>query len=286
MQKRQMITKVTIIMFAFLLAFPKNGISGSAGDYLVMQNINAYKMMGSGGGKGSGIVSATDHFSMDHTDESYDAIYFHDANEIGVQVQVTHHAGGDSDKWLLHEVDSAFRDKYGIPAVSYYPWQIDSQTVLINAVGGREYRWLSGYKVVELEYHGSLTQTPEPLEVVKAYLAKHPSTLPAMALSQLRSANSKTNWIKDEMDRRLWLCDKWFGQLSAGKTDQNTALDAVVKSMNVFLDYREKYFGISAKNEKTTLEAALYQNNLAAVQAKLTEYKTWWTAHKGDSITL
>ena len=107
-----------------------------------------------------------------------------------------------------------------------------------------------------------------------------------MTLAQLRSAAGKTQWIKDEMDRRLWLCDKWFGQLSAGKTDQKTALDAIVKSMNVFLDYREKYYGIKAADEKNLIEGYLYSDNSTGITTKLTEYKTWWAAHKGDSISL
>ena len=205
---------------------------------------------------------------------------------MGMAVEVTQHAGSDSDKWLLHEVDSDFRNYYGMPTESYSPLRIDGQTILDDSIAGETYRWISGSKVIQIKYHDMTMSKSEPIEVVKAYLAKHPSTLSAMTLSQLRSTDSKIKWIKDEMDRRLWLCDKWYGQLSAGKTDQKTALDAVVKSMNVFLDYREKYYGIKAADEKNLIEGYLYSDNSTGITTKLTECKTWWAAHKGDSISL
>lgn len=55
------------------------------------------------------------------------------------------------------------------------------------------------------------------------------------------------------MDRRLWLCDKWFSQAELLRTDQKKVQQEQVKSMNVFLDYRKKYFGLSAKDEKNLL---------------------------------
>jgi hypothetical protein len=137
-----------------------------------------------------------------------------------------------------------------------------------------------------IEYHGSLTQTPEPIEIVKAYLAKHPSTLPAMTLSQLRSVDNKTTWIKDEMDRRLWLCDKWFLQLTLKKAEENQVYQESVRSMNIFLDYREKYYGAKATDEKNLLAGYLNSNNGTSIKAKLAEYKNWWSIHKTDAISL
>lgn len=290
--------KLVITALLSLLCAHSLALAQSIGDYLLLQNIGLYKLdkpekhlpgePPSGGPRlydSAGVVAGAGHFP-DHMDKTYEVMYLGGDTNSSPTVQVTQHAGIDSDRWLLHEVDTGFRDKYGITAVSYYPWQIDGLNILINAVGGREYRWLSGNKVIVIEYHGSLTQKPEPLEVVKAYLVKHPSTLPSLSMSQLRSVESKTQWIKDEMDRRLWLCDKWFNQLQLQKADQKTVLQEEVKSMNVFLDYREKYFGISAKDEKNLLSQYLMQNDSTDIQAKLMAYKTWWSANKEDSITL
>ncbi len=127
---------------------------------------------------------------------------------------------------------------------------------------------------------------PEPLEIVTAYLAKHPSSLTAMTSSDLRTTENKTKWIKDEMDRRLWLCDKWFMQLQLEKVSQSDTLQAAVKSMNVFLDYREKYYGVAAATDKNLLSGYLIANNGTAVKAKLTEYKNWWVVNKEKAISL
>lgn len=232
----------------------------------------------------SGILAGANHFSLDHTDTSYETDYQSDALGLGATVQVTQHAGGDSDKWLLHEVERDFRSYYGLPDDSFVARQIDNSTVIGLSVAGWTYRWISGNKVIQIQYHDSQMEKPEPLEVVKAYLVKHPSTLPAMTSEDLRTSANKTTWTKDEMDRRLWLCDKWFEQLAAGKTDQKTVLPEVVKSMNVFLDYREKYYGLKAEDEKNILQGYLSANDEANIKTKLLEYKTWWTANKTDSF--
>jgi hypothetical protein len=122
--------------------------------------------------------------------------------------------------------------------------------------------------------------------VVKAYLAKHPSTLPPISATIQRSQEGITEWIKDEMDRRLWLSDKWFLQIQMGKVESSEALQTIVKSMGVFLDYREKYYNIIAKSEKELLSGYLEARNGTAIKSKLTEYKTWWSVNKTKSVNL
>ena len=67
---------------------------------------------------------------------------------------------------------------------------------------------------------------------------------------------------------------------------QKQVFDESVKSMNVFLDYREKYYGIKALDDKKLLSDYLMQNNGTAIRNKLKEYKDWWTANKGNPINL
>jgi hypothetical protein len=249
-------------------------------------------------GDGSGVVGMAGHFNKDHTDTVCTGEYSN-INEIRglseeeayekiftVIVQVTKHAGSDSDKWLLHEVDREFRNYYGLPGNSFGPRQINGQTIIENLVAGGSYRWVSGNKVIVIEYHDSQMTRPEPIEVIQAYLAKHPSTMPSFTLGDLRSNAYKTTWIKDEMDRRLWLCDKWLYQLQLQKVQQADAFQAAVKSMNIFLDYREKYFGVKAADEKNMLAGYLNTNNGTKIKAKLDEYKSWWTANKDSAISL
>lgn len=56
--------------------------------------------------------------------------------------------------------------------------------------------------------------------------------------------------------------------------------------MNVFLDYREKYYGISATDEKKLLWEYLRANDGTAIKNKLAEYKAWWSDNKDKAIDL
>ncbi len=233
---------------------------------------------------GPGILAGADHFSFDHSDMTYRTEYQSKEIGLGMVVEVTKHTGSDSDKWLLHEIDLEFRNYYGIPG--YYIKTINGNTIYVYGAGGRDYRWLSGNKVIMIEYLDSQLTKPEPIEIIQAYLAKHPSSIPAITMKELNTSDNKTKWIKDEMERRLWLCDKWYMQFQLGKVQQKDMLKELVDHMTVFLNYREKYYGISAKDERNALSNYLSQNNGTAIKAKLTEHNTWWTANKTKAINI
>ncbi len=276
-----------IIVTALMLVLPTITYAVTVADYLIDSDIGEYSRSYPGAcPKGSGVLAGAGHFKIDHTDYACDIRYYNEAIDNGVEVQVTKHTRDDSDKWLLHEVSAEFRNYYGIPGLSYTVKNFDGNTIFVYSSGGRDYRWLSGSKVVVVDYTDLMMEKPEPIEVVKAYLAKHPSTLVPITLKELRSTENVTKWIKDEMDRRLWLCDKWFYQLQLQKVQQSQAFQEAVKSMNVFLDYREKYYGLKAADEKNLLAGYLIQNNGTAIKAKLKEYKDWWALNKDNATTL
>jgi hypothetical protein len=131
-----------------------------------------------------------------------------------------------------------------------------------------------------LKYHDTGMTKPEPIEVVRAYLAKHPSTLSTMSAPELRSVSNEMRWIKDEMDRRLWLCDKWLLNPSIKRDGVRQVREEVLDSMNIFLNYRQKYFSIKAEDEKNLLAGYFTSNNAAGFKAKLAEYKDWWETNK------
>ncbi len=280
--------KIRILILVFILFFIIPSFAQNPSDHLILENIWSYTNSGKGRcGKGSGLIAAMGHFSIDHEDITCRTGYYNLQQDLAISVQVTQHAGSDSDRWLLHELDAEFRDYYGIPDLSFTVRNIDAHTVLVFSSGGRDYRWVSGNKVIMIEYTAlEMSKKPEPIEIVKAYLAKHPSTLPPLTLQELRSPAHKTLWIKDEMERRVWLCEKWFLHLQMGKVNLEEALDAVVKSMAVFLDYREKYYGIRSKDEKLTLLTYLNQKDGTSLKQRLSTYKIWWAINKGKSITV
>ncbi len=282
---------VMVCILILRVTMPDDGLANIVADYLILTDIGPYKFVGKGkGGHGSGILTQADHFGEDHTDESYRGSYIDRAQKIGVKIQITKHAGFDSDKWLLHELESSYRDNDNsdsrlglLSGAGVKTREIGGNKFIYWGLGGGSYSWISGQKVIEIKYTDLQRTKPEPIEVIEAYLQKHPSTIPStFVLDQAHDVQ----WIKDEMDRRLWLCDKWFYQLQLEKVQQSQALQESVKSMKIFLDYREKYYGIKAAEEKNLLAGYLSTNNGTGIKNKLAEYKAWWAANKEKQINL
>ena len=287
--------KLLLALFLAFFFIPTIGFPQNISDYLILQDIGQYKLdrpekvfAGEppiGGPRqydSAGIIAATGHFA-DHPDKTYEVMYIGGNGLPSPTVQVTKHAGSDSDKWLLHEVETGFR--FGDYEEDMRPSRfrnINGNNVFYTKLGGGTYWWISNNIVVAINYTDLYQQKPEPLEVVKTYLAKFPSTVPAMTIDQAH--NEK--WIKDEMDRRLWLCDKWFMALQLGKAKLDKVLRESVDYMNIFLGYREKYYGVSARKEKGVLWEYLQAKNGTAIKNKLAEYKSWWEANKDKLINL
>jgi len=290
--------KLLITIYIIILFIPTISFSQNSSNYLILQDIGPYKLdrpeivfAGEppiGGPReynSAGIIVATGHFP-DHPDKTYEVMYIGGNGFPSPTVQTTQHAGSESDKWLMHEVERDFRNYYGLPGRAYSYRIIDGQVVMEDAAGGRNYRWISDNKVIVIEYHDPQMTKPEPIEVVRAYLRKHPSTMKYISLKELRSDENKTRWIKDEMERRLWLCDRWFLALQTGKVEEKTVYRNAVNSMQVFLDYREKYYGISAKSEKQVLWEYLQANNGTGIKDKLQKYKSWWSGNRDKAISV
>jgi hypothetical protein len=289
---------ILIGLFLFSTSIMAQNIS----DYLILQDIGSYKFStqnvnpitdevkqvpGYTVTNNSGVLMGVDHYFLDHKDKTYETVYESDVTDLGIEVQVTQHTGGDSDRWLLHEIEDIYRsvksEKLGLPI----------QATRIREVGGNKiigrrgngYLWVSNNVVVNVSYTDLQGNKPEPLEIVQAYLTKFPSTITATD-AVFKSAAYNVQWIKDEMDRRLWLCDKWNAQFQAGTVAQADLIYNLVRSMNVFLNYRQKYYGVEAQADLDLLEGYKRKEDITSIQTKLTEYKTWWAKNKDKRIRL
>ena len=272
---------LTLILILIFMASMSYGEDLS--DCLVQNDIGSYKRIFDGSkGTGSGILALAGHFGEDHNDITCRISY---ANDEWVDVQVTQHAGGDSDKWLLHEVERVYRSEDLEPQFDGIIKEIDGDKIF-TWLYGTSYHWISNNTVVSITYSDPELNQPEPFEVVRAYLAKHPSTI-TFTDSEAKSKAHNEKWIKDEMERRLWLCDKWFQQLDEGKIEKYKVLSEVVNDhLEVFLNYRQKYYEINAEPDKKTLFAHLQAENDKEIRKKLTEYKQWWAENKTKPINL
>ena len=86
--------------------------------------------------KNSGVVIGGGHF-QDHLDMTYETTYLNHVDDIAVKVQVTQHAGADSDQWLLHEIERSFR--YGDYEEDMTPSKfrnIDGNNMFYSMLGG------------------------------------------------------------------------------------------------------------------------------------------------------
>jgi hypothetical protein len=297
----KMKNKLIRLIFLGLLLIPASGYGQAISDYLILQDIGSYKLgmpekmfagePPSGGPQvrdGAGVLSASGHF-RDHADKTYEVMYLGGGTYASPTVKITQHAGGDSDRWLLHEIEDIYRDtddsRFGLLLRGAIIRKIGVDRVFSHGIGGGGYTWLSNNNVVvNISYTSLVAGTPKPTEVVQAYLAKFPSTMPATLV--LDNAHNVA-WIKDEMDRRLWLCDKWLAQILPSDPKLTKKLKTIVDNIIIFLEYRKKYFGVATSDaEWNLLVSYVNQKDSANIQAKLTEYKTWWNEHKNDSITV
>ena len=213
-----------IIMFTALYAL--NVRAAEISDYLILQDIGPYRLCrpeqvfpgeppvgGARSFAGSGIVAAAGHM-RDHADQTYTVMYIGGNGLPSSKVEVTQHAGSDSDQLLMHEVEASYRDgedsdgRLGLLSGSGIKVrEISGSKLLYWGLGGGSYTWISGQKVIKIEYTDLQRTKPEPLEVIQSYLQKHPSTV-TVTEAELKGNAHNEKWIKDEMDRRLWLCDK------------------------------------------------------------------------------
>jgi len=293
--------------FALLMAFITLSYSTAQGftnlsDCLVTTDIGkfTYRVRNARLGNACGVVGGADHFKLDHLDSICNGKYsnlseirglpLEEAEEksLSVHVEVTQHTGGDSDRWLLHEVETSFRDSDKLeagPDEDSMVRIIDNNKIFFYGGGVVGYRWIRNNIVINIQYTNLSGPKPEPIEVIKAYLAKFPSTI-TLTDAELKASAHNIQWIKDEIEHRLWLCDKWNAQSQTGSVKQSDLVYNLVRSMTAFLNYRQKYYGVSAVADLDALFGNMQNNDITAIQTKLTEYKTWWNANKGKSVTL
>jgi len=282
-----MLRRTVIIIGALILIclLGSQSVGQTIADYLIVGDINGFiASKNPTSGEGPGMLAGADHFYLDHKDRTYRISYFNLTTKVGPVIQVTQHAGADSDRWLLHEVEDAYRRN---PEQDYFKGTIReiNGNKIFSYQLGTHYSWLSDNIVVDIKYTDLQKVKPEPLEVIQAYLQKIPSTI-TLIDTEAKSRSHNEQWIKDEMERRLWLCDKWFVRLESDRSKLPSILKTIADHMVVFLDYREKYYGISGKDDKLALMGYLSAKNEAGIKSKLTEYKIWRNVNKSKSINL
>lgn len=281
-----------------LLLSPSSGYSQAISDYVILTDIGPYRPsqpkelipgIAPVGGprvkKYPGIVGGPPF--TEHTDTEYELRYLGSNNYPSPTVKVIQHTANEADKWLIHQLERHFRgdsDRLGLAAKNVFMSNIRGNTVFCMGVSGWHYMWLSSSKViVEIESYDAEFSKPEPLDFVQAYLSKFPSII---STTFKLSSTHNVEWIKDEIDRLLWLGELDLAKIQPDDPKLSYKIKSVVDDLSKFLDYREKYFGLSARKEKLNLLDYLSKKDETSLKTKYQDYKKWWTSNKGNEINL
>ncbi len=137
--------KKALTVLIIILVFPTS-VMASISDYLIETNIGSFiASKNPSEGVGRGILAGADHFGLDHDDFTFRISYFNLQADFGLRIQVTQHAGSDSDQWLLHEVEDAFRGN---------PEQDNFKGVLREINGNRIFTYLPLNNLQHRRYNG------------------------------------------------------------------------------------------------------------------------------------
>lgn len=284
------ITTMRLPTLLFVIATSANFTPAEAQDiaaHLITSDIDVYRASKNpSGGVGPGILAHADHFFYDHRDVNYRISYFDLTTKTGAEVQVTEHSGGDSDRWLLHEAERDFRNYFGFPGKSYVIREIDGHRIMAAGIGGWVYRWLSSNHVIHIEFTDLQMAKPEPLEIVEAYLAKYPPTLPPMTSERLRSSEGISEWVKNEMERTLWLCEKWFHNYDADGGEAARAIRKVEGLLETFVRYQEEFFPEEIEDIELRLLEIVSAIDIRGLSDLHSTYDQWWEINKNRRISL
>lgn len=270
-------------------------LDAKVSNYLILNDIDSYKQssksefMGIKFHNENKNLREVDITTKRFVDEEYNnykvykTIYIGSLGKSSPMVEIKEYSQRSN---LLHNVEYNYRDKgwgrIGLLIQGAQLRLIDGNKIIfLEGRGERHYNWVSKNVVVNIIC--SESNKPEPLEVIQAYLRKFPSTIPA---SLEFDQNHTKKWIKDEMERRLNISNMLFERIRTATLPEKKALKEAVDSLNVFLEYREKYFGKESKFEKQLLQENLDTNNQTDIKKKLSEYNKWWRENKGESIDL
>jgi hypothetical protein len=229
------------------------------------------------------------------------------SREFFVDVVISSYA---DSTWVLHELEARYRSITGgfsgRVSVVEEPLRRRLQFVADSRVGpGGSIAWLSGEStLVRIQFDVAGADQPPmiPAEIVEAYLALYPSSLPT---SVADTSEENARWLRDEMRRLLEYAPRDLGFARIVPTDPTQAYrrdfwrDQLIRWLTEFAELRERFYGVGDADalKDELLRAQLTDINpdtqkldldkyLDRLEAKLTEFQAWWAAHQNDPVQL
>lgn len=231
--------------------------------------------------------------------------YFDRTNQVLVNVTIETFS---LSVWLLHEFEAQGRigptkDRFGGNVVGGAGQRRFEETLEsdLHPVTHRDVAWLTGdSSIVQIEFdlRGTGRTAEIPTDIVDAYLALYPSSLPD---SITDTPEHHTQWVRDEFRRILEYASRDLGLAHTGTapTFRNQQLNAVHDWLQDFARYREAFYATGSGEQFRYDLMIAQQNNLKAdgftvdfdkqlawAEQRLNECKTWWAAHESDPVQL
>ncbi len=224
---------------------------------------------------------------MTAQDDGATATYTDIVAHVVVEVTVFKH--GDVH-WVEHELEGQYRSFTGFDNVVLVEGAAGTRRFVMASSTSSDHGgvvgWVSsGDTVVDIDYMGRETNVVLPQDIVDAYLALYPSSLP---MSLADTPEHHTAWARDEMRRIL---EYGRRELNAGHTNQ------VEHWVKRFARLREFYYATDSsiqfeyELERLKLEIATEpvrgrpDTRLErALGDHLREFETWWAAHQNDPV--
>ncbi len=272
-----------VIVAASLLALPEC----SLGLEVILQDFGNLRNGGRAFSADS-MLEVVGH-AMSPQDSGANTTYTNAEENIVVEVTLFQHANG---AWTEHEVEGMYSklDRahpnvsiVGGPGTRRFELVVPSSFNPTGVVG-----WVSGGDTVvdiECTYMGTNRVAVLPQDIVDAYLALYPSSLP---MSLVDTSEHHTAWARDEMRRILEYARRDYG---GGRTAR------VEEWVKRFANFREVYYATSSsiqfeyELERLKLEIATEpvkgrpDTRLErALGDHLREFETWWVAHQNDPV--
>lgn len=291
--------KVIGIFLTICCLFGTQVWAGNLDDYLLIKDIGPYKLEQPFVGVSGLVIYGGKPKERRRGNEgegfyySYTMGYDGGAGFAGPDVEIRVY---DSPQWMLYDLERDLKESQdGVSTrtdKSAATELIDNYPVIVFEAGGGSYRWISGNKSIIVKYIDLHFDYPIPMEVISAYLAKYPSTLPADY--QIRHPDREKQFIREEFERLITVADRWVALIQTDDPERREKLKAAATNLMNFAKYRKVYFssmlsnllGGSMDEDINLLETAHMGPDLEnIVRTKLAEYQEWWALHKNDAIS-
>ncbi len=187
-----------------------------------------------------------------------------------VDINIVRHMGGESDKWLQHElVEEFIRGEDGkekILTTDINGNKVFTMTKCGFALQDVTYGWLHNNVIIKIKCDREIGYKTTPTEIISAYLKKFPSTIQPVDIKK---------WKRDRTEYELWLGKKWMKQIKNAEPLDDKILTIALKHIFLYLNFREEEYGKKAIDDKKKLWKLYLAKDLPQINKFVADNEKW-----------